>query len=147
MNSRLNMALREKHGFVYSVAAQFIPFTDVGLFVISFGTEPSQMNRSIVLVKQELKKLKEFPLGKKQIASAKEQVMGQMATAEENNIGFMIMMARSLLDLGRIPSLDEVFLRVKETTAGHLVELAHEMFDEDQLSYLIMEPSQVHGTA
>ena len=57
MNSRLNMALREKHGFVYSIGAQFVPFTDTGLFVISFGTEPTQLKRSIELVKLELKKL------------------------------------------------------------------------------------------
>jgi len=31
MNSRLNMVLREKRGYVYSIAAQFVPFTDTGL--------------------------------------------------------------------------------------------------------------------
>jgi predicted Zn-dependent peptidase len=140
MNSRLNMALREKHGFVYNIGSQFVPFTDTGLFLISYGTEPSQLKKSITLVKQELKKLREDKLGVKQLASSKEQILGQIAMAEENNMGFMVMMARTLLDLGRITSLEEIFERVKKTSAADLQALAHEMFDEDKMSQLIMHP-------
>ncbi len=142
MNSRLNLALREKHGYVYSIGAQYVPFTDTGLFVISFGTEPSQMKKGIALVKQELKKLRDEPLGIKQLASSKEQILGQIAMAEENNISFMIMMAKNLLDQGRVTSLEEIFDRVKSTTALKLQELANEMFDERKLSSLIMEPDR-----
>lgn len=142
MNSRLNLALREKHGFVYSIGAQYVPFTDTGLFVISFGTEPSQMKKGIELVKHELKRLRDEPLGVKQLASSKEQILGQIAMAEENNISFMIMMARNLLDQGHVTSLEEIFERVKGTSALKLQELANEMFDESKLSYLIMEPTR-----
>lgn len=142
MNSRLNLALREKHGFVYSIGAQYVPFTDTGLFVISFGTEPSQMKKGIELVKHELKRLRDEPLGVKQLASSKEQILGQIAMAEENNISFMIMMAKNLLDQGHVTSLEEIFERVKGTSALKLQELANEMFDERRLSYLIMEPNR-----
>lgn len=140
MNSRLNLALREKHGFVYNIGAQFVPFTDTGLFVISFGTEPTQLKKSIELVRMELKKLRDDKLGVKQLASSKEQILGQIAMAEENNIGFMIMMARTLLDVGRITSLEEIFERVKNTSAHDLQSIANEMFDDDLMSRLVMHP-------
>jgi predicted Zn-dependent peptidase len=140
LNSRLNLSLREKYGFVYSIGAHFVPFTDTGLFVISFGTEPSQLSRSIKLVQGELRKLRDGKLGVRQLASAKEQIMGQVAMAEESNVSFMMMMGRSLLDLGRIPPLEEIFNRIKDTTAEELCTMAGEMFDEEQLSYLRMEP-------
>ncbi len=140
MNSRLNMALREKHGFVYSIGAQYVPFTDTGLFVISFGTEPTQLKKSIVLVKMEMKKLCDEKLGVKQLAASKEQLLGQIAMAEENNIGFMVMMARNLLDLEKITSLEEIFERVKKTSALDLQALANEMYNEDKMSTLIMQP-------
>jgi len=140
MNSRLNMALREKYGFVYSIGSQFVPFTDTGLFVTSFGTEPSQLKKSIELVMLEMKKLREDKLGVKQLAASKEQILGQIAMAEENNLGFMMMMARNLLDLGRITSLEEIFERVKNTSAVELQALANEMFDEEKMSQLIMQP-------
>ena len=145
MNSRLNMALREKHGFVYSIGAQFVPFIDTGLFFISFGTEPTQLKKSIELVKKELQKMRDQPMGIKQLAAAKEQLLGQIAMAEESNISFMIMMARNLLDLGKVTRLEEMFERVKNTSALRLQELSNEMFDEEKLSCLIMEPIRANG--
>jgi len=140
MNSRLNMALREKRGYVYSVGAQYTPFTDVGLFVITFGTEPSQLMKSVELVKQELGRLRDRKMGVIQLAAAKEQLLGQVAMAEENNLNYMMMIARSLLDLGKITPVEEVFAKVRDISAVKLQELANEMFDEDKLSYLFMEP-------
>ena len=140
MNSRLNMALREKRGYVYSVGAQYTPFTDVGLFVISFGTESSQLSKSVELVKQELGRLRDRKMGVIQLAAAKEQFLGQVAMAEENNLNYMTMLARNLLDLDKIPPVEEIFTKVRDTTALKLQELANEMFDEDKLSYLFMEP-------
>ncbi len=140
MNSRLNLALREKYGFVYNIGAQYIPFTDTGLFVISFGTEPSQLRKSIELVKLEMKKLREEKMGVKQLAAAKEQILGQIAMAEESNISFMMMMGRNLLDHGRVTTLDEIFERVKKTSATDLQELANEMYEEKKMSLLMVQP-------
>jgi predicted Zn-dependent peptidase len=140
MNSRLNLALREKHGFVYSIGSQFIPFTDTGIFVTSFGTEPGQLKRSIELVKVELQRLRDDKLGVKQLANAKEQLLGQIAMAEESNISFMMMMARNLLDLGRVITFEEIQERIKATSSIKLQELANEMFDVEKLSYLMMVP-------
>ncbi len=142
MNSKLNLSLREKHGFVYSIGSSFSPFSDTGIFAISFGTDPSQMNKAIGLVKKEMRKMADEPMGTRQLAIAKEQFMGQVAMAEENNGGFMMMMARSILDLGKVPSLDQLFLKVKQTTAREIQQLAVEMFDEKMMSLLIMEPEK-----
>ena len=146
MNSRLNLSLREKHGFVYSIGSQFIPFTDTGLFVISFGTEPSQLSKSLKLVHSELRKLREEKMGIKQLSSAKEQIMGQVAMAEESNISFMIMMARSILDLGRVQSLEEIFSHIQGTSAHDVTSMAREMFEEEKLSCLMMVPDQAAKT-
>ncbi len=141
MNSRLSLALRERRGLVYSVGSQFVPFTDTGLFVISFGTEPKQVDKSINVVRQELDRLRQERMGTRQLKMAKEQIMGQVAMAEESNISFMMMMARSLLDIERIPSLEEIFSKINETRAEDLRELAEGFFIDNQMSYLVMEPA------
>lgn len=142
MNSRLNLALREKHGFVYSIDASYHAYTDTGLFAIFFGTEPRQLKKSIQLVKRELKQLREKPLGKVQLHTAKEQIMGQLAMAEENNASLMLMMGKSMLDLDRIDTLEEVFLQIRQTSAHDLQEMANEMFQEDDLSLLTYVPDK-----
>lgn len=40
MNSRLNVALRERRGLVYSVDAGLTGWTDCGLFTVYFGCDP-----------------------------------------------------------------------------------------------------------
>lgn len=141
MNSRLNMALREKYGYVYSIDAHYVPYSDTGLFVIAFGTEPQQLDKCIKLVNKELSKVCDTPLGKRQLASLKEQIKGHLAMGEENNLSMMLMMGRSILDFGRVPSITEVYHKIDEITAFTLQDLAQQVFDRRRLSYLVMEPS------
>jgi predicted Zn-dependent peptidase len=142
MNSRLNLALREKHGIVYSVGSQFTPFSDTGVFLVSFGTDPAQLPKAVDLVKREMRKLAEVNMGHRQLSTAKEQFMGQIAMSEENNNGIMMMMARSLLDLGQVPSIEALFETVKNAKARDLKRLAEDMFDERQMSMLVLEPGK-----
>lgn len=142
MNSRLNMSLREKYGFVYAIDAGYQAYTDTGLFAIYFGTEPSQMERSIKLVLKELKKLQDQPLGTLQLHKAKMQLMGQLAMGSENNQNLMLGMARSLLDLGEVESLESVFESIKKITAYDLQEIARDMFREEELSILRYVPQE-----
>lgn len=146
MNSRLNLALREKYGFVYSIDAHYIPYTDTGMFAVFFGTEPKQLDRCISLVKKELNRFCEKPLTARQLDSAKEQIKGQLAMAEENNLSLMLMMGRSVLDLGRVPTLEEIYYQIDETDSFKLRDIAQEIFDETKLSYLIMEPEKMNGS-
>ena len=136
MNSRLNLALREKYGFVYNIEASYTPFIDTGMMSIYFGTEKKQLERSIGLIYKELRKLRDVSLGTSQLHSSKVQLMGQLAMAEESNINFMQMMAKSILDLGYIDTLEEIFEKINNITAKQLQEVAKEMFIEDQFSVL-----------
>jgi len=140
MNSRLNLALREKYGFVYSIDAHYIPYTDTGMFAVFFGTEPKQLTKCLNLVRKELNRFAESPLSSRQLSSAKEQIKGQLAMSEENNLSLMLMMGKSLLDTGRVPELDEIYECIDATTSRDLQRIARELFDERMLSYLVMEP-------
>lgn len=136
MNSRLNLALREKYGFVYSIDANYSPYTDTGQIGIFFGTEPRQLEKSVHLVMKELEILKNNTFSPSQLHKYKVQLMGQMAMAEENNISLMLMMGKSILDLERIDSLDSIFQSIENISAIQLRDIANEMFQEQDLSIL-----------
>lgn len=140
MNSRLNLNLREKHGLVYSIEASYTPYIDTGLFGVFFGTDPNQINRSIAKVQGELKILREKPLGTLQLHRAKEQLIGQLAMAEENNMQLMLMMGKSLLDLEAIMPFDTLTEKIKSVSSVQLQDLAKEMFSENDLSILTFLP-------
>ena len=140
MNSRLNLSVREKHGLVYSVDASFTPFIDTGHFGIYFATEKKKLAKATALILKELKILREIPLTSTQLHRTKQQLMGQLAMSEEGNMSFMLMMARSLLDINRIDSLEEIFEQIKIVKAKDLQDIANEMFVENQLSFLTLLP-------
>jgi predicted Zn-dependent peptidase len=140
MNTRLNMELREKYGYVYGIDAHYTSYIDTSLFAIYFGTDSKHLKRCKQLVYKELKRLREQPLGKVQLQRAKDQLIGQMAMGEENNPGLMIMMARGLLDLGRVDSLEDVYAKIRAITEQQLMDIANEVFVEDQLSSLSFLP-------
>lgn len=142
MNSRLNLALREKHGYVYSVDANYSAFHDIGMMGIYFGTEKKQLYKSVDLVIRELRKLTNKPLGNGQLHKAKEQFVGQMAMAEENNISLMLMMGKSLLIHDRIESFDDVEKKIRKISSKDLYDIANEIFDEKKLSFLYFVPKE-----
>ena len=140
LNSRLNLSLREKYGYVYSIDATYHGFTDSGMTGIYFGTEKKYLERSIRLVLREIEKLKNNRLGTVQLHKAKQQIMGQLAIAEENNVNLMLMLGRSLLDIHKIETLEEVFDKITHITSIQILEVANEIYEKDKLNYLIFQP-------
>lgn len=141
LNSRLNLALREKYGYVYSVDAAYHGFTDSGLTGIFFGTEKQFLNKSIKIILKEIEKLKNQRLGTLQLHMSKQQIKGQLAIAEENNTNLMLMMGRSLLDIDKIDTLEEVFNKIDHISGIDLMEVANDIFIKDKLNYLVFQPN------
>ncbi len=140
MNSKLNLALREKNGLVYGVDANYSAYKDTGLFSIFFATDPRNLKRSLRLVLKEIKALCNLEMSPTALHRAKQQIKGHLAMSEENNNAMMLMMAKSMLDLDRVPSLTAVFDRIDGLQSGELQEIARDILDHE-LSSLIFEPS------
>lgn len=139
MNSRLNIALREKTGCVYTVESSVTTYTDTGVFAVYFGTDPSKVDRCLSLLSRELQRLREHPLTGLQLAMAKRQFMGQIAVGTENSENMALGMGKAFLYYGKYDSLEETFARIEAVSAEELREVANEIFDESALSTLIYE--------
>jgi len=139
MSSRLNLEIREKHGIAYTIESNYTPLSDTGLFSIYFGTDSEKVEKASKLIYKELKKVRENSLGTIQLAQAKQRLIGQIALGEENRIGVLISMAKSLLDYNKIDSLKEVFEKINKVTSLQLIAIANEVMDPNNLSTLIFE--------
>lgn len=142
MNSRLNMSLREKHGFVYGIDANYTPYYETGSLGIYFATDPRNLNKSLDLIHKELNLFKQKPLSDLMLHKSKQQLKGQLAMSEENNNAVMLMMAKSILDLDKVPDINELFEKIDQVTAHQLMELARENFNSEALSQLTYLPRQ-----
>ncbi|UBM57797.1 insulinase family protein [Marinilongibacter aquaticus] len=140
MNTRLNVALREKNGLVYGIDANYTAYTDSGYTSILYATDAKNLKRADSLIRKEIDLLKTKALGELQLKNLKDQLMGQLAMADESNQSFMLMMAKSILDLDRVESLEEIFGKIRSVTAEDILSLSNETLDYDQMSQLIYLP-------
>ncbi|NME71107.1 M16 family metallopeptidase [Flammeovirga aprica] len=140
MNSRLNLGIREKYGYVYDISAGSTSYLDSGQFSIYFATEDKSLNKCLKLVHGELSKLREKKLGVQQLRSVKQQIMGQIAMSGESNLSIMLGMGKALLDKEKFETIEEVFQQIKAISAEDLLEVANEMFAEERMSTLIYHP-------
>ena len=140
MSSRLNLSLREKHGLVYGVDAAYAPYLEVGQFAIYFATDPKNLKKSQRIVLKEIESLKNKPLGNMQLQKAKNQIKGQMALSEENKNAIMLMMAKSQLDLNRVPDINSVFKKIDRITSTDIQDLATQYLPVDEMSSLTYLP-------
>ena len=140
MSSRLNLEIREKYGIAYTIESNYTPMSDTGIFSIYLGTDAEKMPRALKLVERELKKLRDQRLGPLQLHQAKQKFIGQIALGEENRMGLIISMSKSLLDYGKVDSLEEVFGKINSVSSSQLLSIANQMFDPCSLSRLIFDP-------
>lgn len=138
MNSLLNVALREKRGYVYTVEANLTNYSDTGVFTIYFGTERKNVNRCLDLIKKQLNRLKTKELSSRKLNDAKRQYIGQLSIGRENRESLAIASGKSLLRYGRCSTLAETIQRIDGITAKDIIECANIIYNDDNLSTLIL---------
>lgn len=137
MNTRLNIAIREKNGLAYTVESQFSPMTDTGLFTIYIGSDHSTIEKASALAFKELQRIRENKLGTLQLSRAKKQFFGQISLMNESNQNEMLSMAKSGMYMNKIDTMNDIYQKINNINALDLLEVANEILIDTQFSSLI----------
>jgi predicted Zn-dependent peptidase len=140
LNSRLNLAIREKYGYTYNVESGYSAFAETGLFHCFVGSEPKYIERSVELIFKELKKLRTQSLGSLQLSRAKNQYAGQLILSNENRSGLMMHLGQSVLRKGKANSIEHAIESIRKVTVSDVLEVANELMAEDNFSRLYYVP-------
>lgn len=124
MNSRLNIALRERRGLVYTVDASTAIYTDAGTFTIYFGCDPSDTKRCRRIVMQLLSDIASAKLSQRTLDAAKKQYIGQLAVASENREQMALASGRAMLHFNRITPFGETIDRIQSVTPCDILDAA-----------------------
>jgi predicted Zn-dependent peptidase len=139
MNSRLNMALRERRGYSYSAESHYAPYTDTGAMMIYFSCDTDKFSRSMQVAREEIRKLQNKLINDKRLSHARRQLMGQLAISHENNEHLMLTSGKSYLIFNRVDSLENIRKKLEEITSEKLRDTANEVLDLQKLNTLIFE--------
>lgn len=137
MNSRLNLNIREKYGFAYTIESQYNAYSDTGNFSIYMGVDPHSLDKAVDLVFKELNKLKNNRLGSIQLSNAKNQLVGQLALSSESGLGELLSMTRAAYSPEGIESLSEIVRKIRNLTADDILNVANEVFDDKNINLMI----------
>ena len=139
MNAKLNLALREHNGLVYTVESTMVAYGDTGVWSIYFGCDEHDVKRCLRLVRKELDKFMQKPLSEAQLKAAKKQIKGQVGVACDNRENFALDFGKSFLHYGWEKNVDRLYEQVDEITAEQIQAVARELFDKDRLTTLIFK--------
>ena len=139
MNAKLNLALREHNGLVYTVESTMAAYGDTGIWSIYFGCDEHDVKRCLRLVRKELDKFMQKPLSEAQLKAAKKQIKGQIGVACDNRENFALDFGKSFLHYGWEKNVDRLYEQVDEITAEQIQAVAQELFDKDRLTTLIFK--------
>ncbi len=139
MNAKLNLALREHNGLVYTVESTMVAYGDTGTWSIYFGCDEHDVKRCLRLVRKELNKFMEKPLSDAQLRAAKKQIKGQIGVACDNRENFALDFGKSFLHYGWEKNVDRLYEQVDAITAQQIQAVAQELFDEHRLTTLIFK--------
>ncbi|MBR6032573.1 MAG: insulinase family protein [Bacteroidaceae bacterium] len=133
MSSRLNLALRERNGLVYTVESNHTTYTDTGVWSVYYGCDAKDRARCRRLVAHELDKLTQHPLSQHTLDAARRQLKGQTGISYDNFENVAIGMAKRYLHYGDTFSMQQLFERFDAITPEDLLTTAQTVFSPDRL--------------
>ena len=140
MSSRLFIEVREKRGLAYSVHASVEKYPDTGYFVVNAGVEHGKLEKTVETILAEFKKIKHTKVSAAELNKAKSYMKGTMTLSLETSDHMAENAATSLINLGRVRSLEEIVKGIDKVSAQDIQRVAQDIFRTNLLNLAIIGP-------
>ena len=138
MNSLLNVELRERRGYVYTVESTLTLLSDCGWMEIYLGCDPDDVRSSLHVIDRITGRLASQLLPARRLEAYKKQYCGQLVVAADS-AEFMAMRAgRGLLYHGKVATIDETIASIMAVTPEEIAQAAGSL-GSDRLSSLTFQ--------
>ena len=108
MNSLLNVQLRERRGYVYTVESTISLMSDCGMIQVYMGCDPSDIRSSLRVIDRVTHDLASDCLAERRLDAAKRQYCGQLLLAADSAEWMAMSAGRNMLCHGQVTTLDEM---------------------------------------
>jgi len=140
MSSRLFIKVRERNGLAYSIHTSADSSTDTGYLVTQAGIDHKNLEKSIKLILEEYKDLKDKKISEKELQKAKDYLKGTVSLsldASDNQASFYAM--QELLE-NKILTPEEKFKKVDEISVDDIKKVAEDIFVSEKLNLAVIGP-------
>jgi predicted Zn-dependent peptidase len=138
-SGRLFTEIRDKRGLAYTAYSSVSQFVDGGIFLVYAGTQPSTADAVLDLLKVELQRIREQPIGSVELQNAIEGEVGARTLSLEASANEALYMARDTL-FG-VPPREIQAAETRAVTAADVQRVAQKYLDPDRFSVVVAGPS------
>ena len=128
MSSLLNMAIRERHGYCYTVESSFVWYIDTAVWTLYFGCDPENRRKAYSLAMHTLESLRHTPITPRHLAIAKRQLRGQVLIGSQNKEAVVLALSKKVLHHESVRTNDEILADIDKLTADDLMRSANTLF-------------------
>ncbi len=127
MNSTLNVAIRERRGYAYTVESSVTLFSDCGLFAVYVGSDQRHVEKCRRLIADELDRFASAPMSQVALGAAKKQFVGQLLVGSENLENYALSLGKSVLNFGKFQTTAELAAIINDITAADVQAVARQL--------------------
>ncbi len=138
MSSRLFQHIREERGLAYSVFSSVNSFLDSGNLLVYAATSPESAREVVDLILQEFRRLKEGPVGERELQMARDHLKGSLMLSLESSSSRMSNLARQEFYYGRQFPVNEILAGIDAVTDEDLLRLSREIFDPSSCTLAVL---------
>lgn len=129
MSSRLFQTIRERNGLTYSIFSYPSAYNDCGTYSIYAGMNPSQTQRVLELVGQEIRRAMEQNMTQQELQNAREQIKGSLILGTEGARPIMSRNGKMLLLKGRTEPVENIITRLNNVTLEDIHAVVKKVFE------------------
>ncbi len=146
-NSRLMEEVREKRGLAYSVTSYLSTLRHAGLVIGSVGTENGQAGKSLALIREEWRRMREEGPTEAELANAKTYLTGSFALQLSSTGRIARMLVTIQAENLGIDFLEKRNSYIEKVTIEDARRAARRLYDPDQLTVVVVgDPANVSST-
>lgn len=146
MSSRLFQNIREEKGLAYDIGSYFNSYYETGNFVVSAGTDPSQIEPAIKAIVSTLTELCETPVPADELERIKAYVRGNMVLGLEGTQQVASWLGSQECLRGRIIDIDETVAYIDAVTPQDIQRIAQHCFAPEWRRLALIGPDDLPQT-
>lgn len=132
MSSHLFQEIREQRGLVYNIYSYVNCYHDAGTFGISTSTSQESITEVLVLIKEEILRIRDRGITDAELSFSKEHIKGNLFIALEGSETRMGRLAKNEIYFGTYIPLKETLREIDGIRKKDVAAIAKEIFDSPQ---------------
>ena len=140
MSSRLFIKVRERNGLAYSIHTSIDNSTDTGYLVTQAGIDHKNLEKSVELILEEYKDLKDNKITEKELQKAKDYLKGSTSLSLDSSDSQASFYGIQELFEKNIMTPEEKFKKIDKVSIEDIKKVAEDIFLPEKLNLAIIGP-------